>query len=397
MRGYSMDFNLTVGSDSIVGNPVADYFSGPAGGNDSIEGGGGGDLIELFFYDGYSTPTGVIDAGINIPYVTSDLPSSLWVWGGDYAHAFHGTISLASVDIRNIDHLFCNSSGPIQLSILQLTSFSEVDMAGSNCSLQLTGSGGSVELASRMERFGSGATVNASALTSSLTLGATSFSDKVTSTKFSDTIVLADGNDTANGGQGNDTLSGGAGNDQISGSYGADQIGGGSGNDTIHGGYGWDCVWGGGGDDQLAGGPGNDRLYGGAGWDTLWGGYGDDTLSGGTGQDRLVGGFGADTFLLTAVGGHSVATITDFTHSSDTIALDHAGFTALTAGALDPAALLIRSVGNEAETASTRVIYDSATGNLSYDADGSGSAANAVVIAHLTAGLSLDNNDFKVI
>jgi Ca2+-binding RTX toxin-like protein len=63
----------------------------------------------------------------------------------------------------------------------------------------------------------------------------------------------------------------------------------------------------------------SDVLNGGDGNDILSGGKGSDTLNGGLGNDNLVGGAGNDVFVLGA--GLGVDTISDFTHSQDTIQL----------------------------------------------------------------------------
>ncbi len=52
--------------------------------------------------------------------------------------------------------------------------------------------------------------------------------------------------------------------------------------------------------------------------------------------------------------------------------------------------------GTAAAYADDRIIYDSATGKIYYDADGNGSGA-AVQFAQVTAGTALSNNDFFVV
>jgi Ca2+-binding RTX toxin-like protein len=44
-----------------------------------------------------------------------------------------------------------------------------------------------------------------------------------------------------------------------------------------------------------------------------------------------------------------------------------------------------------------RIIYDSGSGNISYDADGSASGAAQVVFAHVNPGTVITNTDFIVI
>jgi Ca2+-binding RTX toxin-like protein len=78
----------------------------------------------------------------------------------------------------------------------------------------------------------------------------------------------------------------------------------------------------------------------------------------------------------------------------DRILLENAIFTALTAtGALAGTAF---AVGASATTAAQRVIYNSATGQLLYDADGNGAGA-AVHFATLSTGLAVTAADFVVV
>lgn len=151
-----------------------------------------------------------------------------------------------------------------------------------------------------------------------------------------------------------------------------------------------------GGDDggRIVGGAGSDHLYGGAGRDVVKGGAGNDWIEGGRGRDNLTGGTGDDTFAFRESGSRNADTITDFAHGKDKIALDHAAFAALgPVGALAASQL---ALGPSATGRGTHLIYDPATGTLSYDADGSGRAA-PTVIAHLDREPTLDYHDFLVV
>lgn len=245
------------------------------------------------------------------------------------------------------------------------------------------------------------------------------------------------GNDRIEGGAGHDTLFGGAGNDRLIGGPGIDTLIGGAGDDSFvldrpddqvlvtytEGSYGHDVV-------ELAftqaglylapyavgtvkvtatqplaididggqsynsipmtliGGAGPNRLIGGHGADALQGEAGDDWLDGGYGRDTLTGGAGRDSFYLGSPGSmqdiaepvvasteppatpiDNADTFTDFSPAQDTVVLSAAVFTALRAWA-----------GQRIGTETTPCLrYDSGTGALDYDIDGSGPVAGITI------------------
>ena len=156
------------------------------------------------------------------------------------------------------------------------------------------------------------------------------------------------------------------------------------------------------GDDKLYGNAGNDRLDGGAGADYLDGGSGNDTLIGGDGSDILYGGEGADAFVFNfapSVTGN-LDTILDFHSGMDKIQLSKSVFAGL--GAVDSGLASIRFWAGagvvQGHDADDRVVYNTTTGALYYDADGSG-AIEAVQIALLgtTTHSSLFFSNIQVI
>ncbi|MFM7275693.1 MAG: calcium-binding protein, partial [Gammaproteobacteria bacterium] len=156
------------------------------------------------------------------------------------------------------------------------------------------------------------------------------------------------------------------------------------------------------GRDVLDGGAGNDTLSGGAGNDTLGGGNGNDVLGGGAGADALRGGGGADGFLFddAPAGGGSVDTVLDFSAGTDKLRLDDDVFTAFTAGTALTAAQLRAGPGmTSADAPGQRLIYDTASGALYYDADGNGTGSTAVQFAVLgtTTHPSLSAADFLIV
>jgi serralysin len=217
------------------------------------------------------------------------------------------------------------------------------------------------------------------------------------------------------GGVGNNQLDGLGGNDVLEGGLGADRLIGGTGVDTatyarasagvtvslanpaINSGEAagdtFDSV------ERLTGSAFSDRLNGSNGVNnTLNGGAGNDVLKGYTGNDALYGGAGKDVFVFnTALNATTnVDTITDYSAAADTIQLDNAVFTRLTVtGTL--AASAFKDLATGAKDANDRIIYNSGTGILYYDADGSGSAFGNVKFAVIGTHALLTAADFVVI
>jgi Ca2+-binding RTX toxin-like protein len=136
-------------------------------------------------------------------------------------------------------------------------------------------------------------------------------------------------------------------------------------------------------------------LIGNASGNAVRGNNGNNIIGGGDGNDELTGLGGHDSFLFdTALdAAANVDVITDFSAMDDTIRLENAVFTALGGGFLAANAFV---VGAAALDASDRIIYNSATGALLYDSDGSGGGA-AIQFAELATGLALTNLDFFVV
>jgi hypothetical protein len=126
---------------------------------------------------------------------------------------------------------------------------------------------------------------------------------------------------------------------------------------------------------------GDDRIDAGFGFDSVLGGSGNDTLNGGSGRDTLVGGSGADRFRFDAdlSAATNIDTITDFSATAgDRLVLDRAIFTTLNGGgSLSGSAFRAGAGLVSATTATDRILYDTSSGALRYDADGSGSDAGS--------------------
>ena len=125
---------------------------------------------------------------------------------------------------------------------------------------------------------------------------------------------------------------------------------------------------------------------------TVVGNSGANVIDGKSGNDTLTGGGGADKFAFTTDFAANIDRITDFNVRDDTITLDDAVFTGLALGTLASGAF---AKGTSATQADDRIIYDSTSGKLYFDADGVGGTAQ-VQFALLGTGLNVTAADFYV-
>ena len=233
-----------------------------------------------------------------------------------------------------------------------------------------------------------------------------------------------------------DVLFGSRNNDVIRGNVGSDVLLGGLGNDSLYGGAGFNDLIGGAGNDFYFvsdahdfvyehANEGADRVFASVSFtlnhgaqvetmstdnnagtaaitltgnefaQTLFGNAGANVLDGKGGLDVLVGGAGADVFTFTTTPGAANADrIADFAHGSDRIALDDSVFHGIgSPGAFNANAFF---AGTAAHDADDRIVYDQASGNLWYDADGNGGGA-AVLFATLPTHPVVTASDFAVI
>lgn len=251
-----------------------------------------------------------------------------------------------------------------------------------------------------------------------------------------DVVIAGGGNDTLLGGNGDDFLSGGVGNDALNGGTGLDTMRGGQGSDTYTVDNAGDVIketgtiatdidsvvasvtWtlgtnlenltltntsaiNGTGNalaNKLVGNSANNSLKGLNGNDLLMGNAGTDKLNGGTGNDTLTGGSGKDVFVFdTALNATTNKDrISDFVVVDDTIQLDQTIFKKLSTGALNTAQFLASSTGKAAAT-NDYILYNTSTGALFYDADGSGTSSTAIQFATLSPNLAMTAQDFVVV
>ena len=226
-------------------------------------------------------------------------------------------------------------------------------------------------------------------------------------TRKSDMFIGGKGSDSISGAGANDTLTGAAGADFIDGASGRDLLSGWGGSDKIYGGDHIDFIFGQQGDDRLYGGLGGDAINGGAGNDVLFGQDNADKLVGGEGADKLFGGSANDTlsggpdadqfvFSTTPYTRSNCDKIVDFQTEVDEIVLSQAIFGALQRGSLAPSAFVENSSGL-ATDASDRIIFETDTGVVWYDRDGSGNGYERVAFVCIVSGDAPTATDFSIV
>ncbi len=255
-------------------------------------------------------------------------------------------------------------------------------------------------------------------------IGGTDFSDILGGDAEENTFHGSGGNDTLFGRGGDDGLFGGEGGDRLTGGTDADYLDGGEGEDTAQylaavtvsldgslvatGDAAGDLfvsienLSGSDEADELRGNDERNVIDGGDGnsADILSGRGGNDTLIGGNGDDIMSGGNGNDVFVYWNLA-NCGDTINGFSSSgvgnNDTIRLAAANFGGLPEGALG-ANRFIANASGQAETAGQRFIYETDTGILRYDANGS-NGGGVTIIATLSGApaFTIDDIDMMVL
>ncbi|HKO89276.1 MAG TPA: hypothetical protein VJU83_12270, partial [Burkholderiales bacterium] len=175
------------------------------------------------------------------------------------------------------------------------------------------------------------------------------------------------------------------------------QVYGAGGNDYIQLHQNWSAESG----DFANGGEGNDTLIGSGSGGLLQGGGGDDVLDGRWGNINLEGGAGNDTFRLDNnqyeypeyYGG---VVISDFNDWNDHIQLND--FTRLGGEGVLGSRYFHSGAGETAvaQDESDRIIFDTSSGALYYDADGNGAGAQVLVATINVENGNLNHTDFIV-
>ena len=132
-------------------------------------------------------------------------------------------------------------------------------------------------------------------------------------------------------------------------------------------------------------------ITGGAGADTILAGSDGEVMAGGKGHDVLYGGAGAGTFAFASGAASDTDVVHRFDVSQDTIQLAHSAFTHLVAGQAPTF-----TIATAASIPTDYLFYNSGTGGLYYDSNGS-AANGAYLVATLDKGLKLTANNFSIV
>ncbi|MBT3140043.1 hypothetical protein DS909_17095 [Phaeobacter gallaeciensis] len=229
------------------------------------------------------------------------------------------------------------------------------------------------------------------------------FHDLLIGSKVSNRIIGGAGNDTVVGGVGGDFLDGGSGVDLASYATADTRV-----NLDLRSGKGSageasrdtfvsiENITGSAFNDYVYGDDKNNLIRGGQGDDRLRGHNGMDTLLGGEGHDDLYGGSGADTFVFdTALDAETnVDSIRRYSPGYDRIALDRTIFVELEVGGLQDINFTANATGL-AQDLSDRIVFNTTTGALLYDPDGTASLG-AIHFATVSTGIDISPLDIWV-
>lgn len=392
------------GNDTLGGGSAADLLDGGAG-DDTLVGGGGADRL--------TGGAGIdsLEGGDGDDTLTIDADDDV-VQGGagtDLVIVVQGSAGVVLTDLAasGIERVNGGAGGDLLNGDSAITE------------IRLNGNGGNDTLVggSAADLFNGGAG-----------------DDSLAGGGGMDRLTGGDGIDILEGGDGDDTLTIDAADVSISGGGGYDTVivtgvggitlnmvsssverfNGGAGADEVlaltgvtamalNGNAGDDRLFGGDVADVITGGANNDQLFGMDGDDRLIGGDGGDLLVGGTGKDIVTGGLGADIFGFSGIqalgtyGPIGVDTIADFNAADDSIGLDANDFASAVFidDVLDASDFFVGSP-TAATKAGEHIVYNQATGQLYYDANGA-DAGGAVLFATLVAKPILTSADITLV
>jgi Ca2+-binding RTX toxin-like protein len=406
------DFRGSNAAETVRGAAGPDILSG-RGGNDTLDAGDGNDLV-----DGGSGADALKGGNGSDTYVVDNAGDTVVetdVVGTDLVRTYV-TFSLAGQFIENLTMLGSaniNATGNSLANVITGNSGNNTLNGASNADTMQGGVGNDTYVIDNagdkaIEADGQGTDVVQSSISFSI---AGQFIESLTLTGSGN--ISATGNsldNTLSGNSGNNTLNGGsAGNDTLNGGAGADHMEGGNGSDTYVVDNAGDTVVEAsvsGGDlvrssvsFSLAGQFIERLTLTGSGNVNATGNSLDNTIAGNSGNNTLAGASGADTFVFNTAlnAATNVDHITDFA-TVDTIDLENAVFTSLTTtGTLSASAFFSAAGATSAHDADDRIVYNTTTGALFYDADGNQAGGVAAVqFAVLDNHAALTNADFVV-
>ena len=144
---------------------------------------------------------------------------------------------------------------------------------------------------------------------------------------------------------------------------------------------------------------GNDSISGTTDNDTIFGNAGNDWIEGRGGNDTLSGGGGQDSYVFREYGAANADTLANFDTNWDALRFDSSAFTALGGPghfAANDARFYAAPGAAGGHDADDRFVYNTSTGQLYYDADGSG-AGDAQLVATVQGAPAVAANDIWVI
>ncbi|MCW5312857.1 calcium-binding protein [Nostoc sp. KVJ3] len=450
---YSLTISGTAYDDNIVGGNGNDTLSTGTGGNDTIDGGKGDDLLSVNFSNATGGITSSFNAITNIGAITEGTNSvtyknieGLSISGTAYNDNIVGSNGNDTISTTFSGNDAIDGGTGDDLLFIAYDFLSDPNVTrGITSTFNATTNIGSITAGTNSVSYKNIERLN---------ISGTNYDDFIVGGNGNDTLS---GGDLDNAG--NDTIIGGAGNDYLKVNYSIynNLLDGGDGNDyfNLHNTFGNNTLNGGDGNDSLDfsndssdfpipsnnlvtqtvdGGTGDDYLsfynnrvtqgitstfnaatnigsitadtdrvnyknierlniLGTAYDDLIVGSNGNDTLSGGNGNDSLYGGDGIDTFTFSSYN-DGVDSLYDFNATNEVIQVSAVGF----GGGLSTPSLKANqfTIGTSATTSEERFIYNSVTGALYFDQDGSAAGFTQVKFAQLSTGLSLTNNNFVV-
>ncbi|HRK18846.1 MAG TPA: calcium-binding protein [Hyphomicrobiaceae bacterium] len=389
-------------ADTLTGSADNNLFAGLMG-SDTINGGAGVD-IAAYVYDILARDESVTLQAVNVNLTTGIAVDSFGsqdsltaiesAWGGLLNDTFYGNSA------GNTFAGFAGNDTMNGIGGFDTADYSQDEEIGRI--LFLSGNGAvTVNLVTGLATDGFGNTDTLINMDGAI---GTAYNDTMTGNAAANRFVGGAGIDTLNGGDGNDTLDGGVGNDSLTG---------GLGDDTYNIDVATDIVieLANQGTDTVAS-TGNYTLKvnfenltllgnattgnGNTVANIMIGNVRNNVLAGKEGNDTITTGLGTDTVIFDRAlnAATNVDHITDFDVVSDTIRLASNIFTAAgPLGTLDAVAFV---VGASAGDSSDRIIYNSATGEVFYDADGDGTGAQVLFVVLDNAPATLSNLDFIV-